>query len=110
MDVTELMIGPSKRASDVALAGSMKLVSAAETVIAHVVALRAEEVAAQPAAEAAPARRSRRPPRAEPEVIKKGKKEEEAPEPKEKGQEEVSRHVPGGRSGESGRGVRAHAA
>src|SRR5215467_7147157 len=51
VDVTELMIGQSKRASDVALSGSMKLVSSAETVIAHVVALRAEEA---PAAEAAP--------------------------------------------------------
>ena len=84
----------------------MKLVSAPDTVIAHVVALRAEEVvaavegaAAEPAAGAA----------AEPEVIKKGKKEEEAPA-EGKGQEEVRRHVPGGRSGESGRGVCAHAA
>ena len=76
VDVTELLIGQSKRASDVALAGTIKLVSAPDTVIAHVVALRAEaepvaapEAAATPAAGAAPA--------AEPEVIKKGKKEEE---------------------------------
>jgi large subunit ribosomal protein L25 len=74
VDVTELMIGQSRRASDVALAGSMKLVSASDTVIAHVVALRAEAEAA-PAAEgaAAPAATAG----AEPEVIKKGKKEEE---------------------------------
>ena len=65
------MIGQSKRASDVALSGSMKLVSAPDTVIAHVVALRAEAVAT--AAEAA-----RRAAAAEPEVVKKGKKEEEA--------------------------------
>ena len=79
VDVTELMIGQSKRASDVALSGSMKLVSAPDTVIAHAVALRAEEVAA-PAAEAAavPEAGAAATP-AEPEVIKKGKKEEEAP-------------------------------
>jgi large subunit ribosomal protein L25 len=75
VDVTELMIGMSKRASDVPLTGSMKLVGAPDTVIAHAVALRAEEVA--PAAETAavtPAAGAA----AEPEVIKKGKKEEEA--------------------------------
>ena len=43
---------------------------------------------------------------AEPEVIKKGKKEESRARRGE-GQEEVARHVPGGRSGEPGRGVRA---
>jgi large subunit ribosomal protein L25 len=78
VDVSELMIGQSKRAADVALSGSMKLISAPDTVIAHVVTLRAEEAA--PAAEAeaaAPAAGAAAP--AEPEVIKKGKKEEEAP-------------------------------
>jgi large subunit ribosomal protein L25 len=72
-DVTELMIGQSKRASDIAMAGSMRLVSSPESVIAHVVALRAEETTTEAAAapEGAPAA-------AEPEVIKKGKKEEEA--------------------------------
>ncbi len=79
VDVTELMIGQNKRASDVQLAGSVKLVSSPETVIAHVVALRAEEEAAAPAAEAAPATPAAGTPGAEPEVIKKGKKEEEAP-------------------------------
>ena len=54
------MIGQSKRASDMALTGSMKLVSAPETVIAHVVALRAEEVR-RPPPRLLP-RRSRRPP------------------------------------------------
>ena len=58
VDVTELMIGQSKRCSDVALAGSMKLVSSPETVIAHIVALRAEEV--EPAA-AKPRSRRRKP-------------------------------------------------
>jgi len=82
VDVTELMIGQAKRASDVALTGSMKLVSSPDTVIAHSVALRAEEVAAPteaaavtPVAGAVPA---------EPEVIKKGKKEEEGAADKEK--------------------------
>jgi len=78
VDVTELMIGQAKRASDVALTGSMKLISDPATVIAHSVAMRAEEVvapvegavAATPEAGAAVA---------EPEVIKKGKKDEEAP-------------------------------
>jgi large subunit ribosomal protein L25 len=81
VDVTELMIGQAKRASDVALSGSMKLVSAPETVIAHSVAMRAEEVVEPTAAEAAAAavtpEAGATP--AEPEVIKKGKKEEEAP-------------------------------
>jgi large subunit ribosomal protein L25 len=76
VSVADLMIGQSKRASDVGLAGSMKLVSSPDTVIAHVVALRAEEVAA-PAAGAEGAAAT--PAAAEPEVIKKGKKEEEAP-------------------------------
>ena len=77
VDVTELMIGQAKRASDVALTGSMKLVSSPETVIAHSVALRAEEVAApvEGAVAATPAAGAAA---AEPEVIKKGKKEEEA--------------------------------
>jgi large subunit ribosomal protein L25 len=79
VNVSELMIGQSKRASDVEVSGSMKLVSDPQTVIAHIVALRAEEVAA-PVEGAAPAAEAV----AEPEVAKKGKKEEEAPE-KEKG-------------------------
>ena len=70
IDVSELSIGQSVRASDVVLAGSMKLVSNAEAVISHVVNLRAEEPTA--AAEGAAPTGA-----AEPEVIKKGKKEEE---------------------------------
>jgi large subunit ribosomal protein L25 len=84
VDVTELMIGQSKRASDVALSGSMKLVSSPETVIAHAVALRAEEVAAPAEGAVAPEAAAGTTP-AEPEVIKKGKKEEEAPAAEEKG-------------------------
>ncbi|MBI1786186.1 MAG: 50S ribosomal protein L25 [Acidobacteria bacterium] len=85
LDVTELMIGQSVRASHIALSGSMKLLSPPEAVVAHLVVLRAEAVAEPaPAAEGvAPAEP------AEPEVIKKGKKEEEgaaepAPEKKKK--------------------------
>jgi large subunit ribosomal protein L25 len=81
VDVGELMIGQNLRASDVVLGGSIKLISSPEQVIAHVVALKAE-VVETPAAEAGPAAP------AEPEVIKKGKKEEEAaaePEKPEKG-------------------------
>ncbi|HUA17145.1 MAG TPA: 50S ribosomal protein L25 [Bryobacteraceae bacterium] len=71
MDVGELMIGQNLRAGDIPVTGSMKLVSAPEQVIAHVVALKAEVEA--PAAEAGVAPAAP----AEPEVIKKGKKEEE---------------------------------
>jgi large subunit ribosomal protein L25 len=78
LDVTELLVGQSKRASDVPVSGSMKLLSAPDTVIAHIVTLRAEEVAATPDAVAAPAA-------AEPEVAKKGKKEEEPAAAPEKG-------------------------
>ncbi len=80
VDVTELMIGQSRRASDVALAGSMKLLSSAETVIAHVVALRGEAEATPEAAVATPEAAAT----SEPEIIKKGKKEEEAAEEKGK--------------------------
>src|SRR5579872_1092596 len=75
IDVTELLIGQSKRASDIPFGASIKLVSSPDTVIAHCVALKAvveptpAEAAAVPVAEGATP--------AEPEVIKKGKKEEE---------------------------------
>jgi large subunit ribosomal protein L25 len=72
VDVTELMIGQAKRASDLVLAGSAKLVSPAEAVIAHVVSLRPEEEPAAAATTEAAA-----PAAGEPEVVKKGKKEEE---------------------------------
>lgn len=78
IDVTELMIGQSIRASEIPLSGSMKLVSQPESVLAHVVTLRAEaEAAATPAAEAEAAAT---PAAGEPEVAKKGKKEEEEAE------------------------------
>jgi large subunit ribosomal protein L25 len=66
LDVTPLMIGMNLRAQDVPMSGSMKLLTAPEKVIAHVVAQRggAAEAEAAPGA------------KAEPEVAKKGKKEE----------------------------------
>src|SRR5712675_1220833 len=75
LDVTNLMIGMALRASDIQFdATKMKLVTETERVIAHVVALRVEEEkpADTVAAEAATP--------AEPEVIKKGKKEVEGEE------------------------------
>jgi large subunit ribosomal protein L25 len=71
VDVTELVIGQSIRAGDIPLSGSLKLLSPADSVISHVVSLKAEE---EPAAvETVTAGTGA----AEPEVIKKGKKEEE---------------------------------
>src|SRR5579859_5398192 len=79
VDVTSLMIGQSVRASSIPLAGEMRLLSNAEAVIAHVVAMRAEEVAPAATAEVAPTAEGVA--GAEPEVIKKGKKEEEGEAP-----------------------------
>jgi large subunit ribosomal protein L25 len=68
VDVTDLTIGQTIRASDIPLTGSMKLVSLPDAVISHVVSLRAEEATtAATGGTAAP----------EPEVTKKGKKEAE---------------------------------
>ena len=90
VDVSELMIGKQLRVGDLPIdAAKIKLVSDPQRVVAHVVALRAEEEkpAEAVAAEAAVP--------AEPEVIKKGKKEAEegeegaaaAPAAEEKGKE-----------------------
>jgi large subunit ribosomal protein L25 len=80
VNVAELSVGEARRASDIPLSGSMKLVSHSDAVIAHVVVLRAEAEAAPAAAVEGEA------PAAEPEVIKKGKKEEEeGAEAEEKG-------------------------
>jgi large subunit ribosomal protein L25 len=80
VDVSELLIGKHLRASDLPIdPAKMKLITDPARVIAHVVALRVEEEKpAEVAAVEAVA------PPAEPEVIKKGKKEvegEEAAEP-----------------------------
>jgi large subunit ribosomal protein L25 len=76
VDVSALMIGQSLRAGDVPLAGSMKLISHADHVICHVVALRTSVEEAAPADAAAAGEV-----KAEPEVMKKGKKEEEGAAP-----------------------------
>src|SRR5580704_16263978 len=78
VDVTELMIGQNLRAGEIPLGGSVKLVSAPEQVVAHVVTLKAE-VVETPVVEGATATA------AEPEVIKKGKKDEEGEAEPEKG-------------------------
>ena len=72
VDVSELMIGKQLRAGDLPIdAAKIKLVTDPQRVVAHVVALRAEE---EKPAEAAAAEAAAP---AEPEVIKKGKKEAE---------------------------------
>jgi len=74
VDVSELMIGQNIRIGQIQMGDSIRLVSQPDTVISHVVALRAEETpAAETGVETTPAGT----PAAEPEVIKKGKKEEE---------------------------------
>lgn len=73
VNVGELMIGQSVRAADIPMSGSMKLLSPSDAVISHVVSLRAEPAATTETAATA----GTAPATAEPEVIKKGKKEEE---------------------------------
>jgi large subunit ribosomal protein L25 len=68
IDVANLMLNQGIRASEIPLSGSMKLVSPPEHLIAHVISLRTSKEA-DAAATAA-----------EPEVMKKGKKEEPAAE------------------------------
>jgi large subunit ribosomal protein L25 len=68
VDVTELMIGSVIRVSELALKEGVRVLTAGEAVIAHVVGIK-EEAAAEVAAPAV----------AEPEVARKGKKDEVAP-------------------------------
>jgi large subunit ribosomal protein L25 len=80
-DVSGLMLGQQLRAGDLPIPSNLKLVTDPERVLAHVVALRVEEekpADAVAADAAAPA---------EPEVIKKGKKEAEG----EEGEEEAAK-------------------
>jgi large subunit ribosomal protein L25 len=88
VDVSELALGKHVRVSDIKVPDRVKVLTEPDVVIAHVVAPRAEEVAAVPEAAAAPAEGEAV---AEPEVIKKGKptaegeaEEKEKPEKKEK--------------------------
>lgn len=72
VDVTELTLGQNIRVSHLPVAANIKVLSDPNRVVAHVVALKAEEeVAVVEGAEAAAA---------EPEVIRKGKAEEEGAE------------------------------
>jgi large subunit ribosomal protein L25 len=71
IDVSGMNLSDALRASEVPLTGSMKLLSVADMVLAHVVSLRAEVVATPDAAVVADGK-------VEPEVAKKGKKEDEA--------------------------------
>jgi large subunit ribosomal protein L25 len=72
VDVTEMMIGKQLRAGDLPIdANKVKLLTDPQRVLAHVVMLKKEE---EPAPEAAVAAETAP---AEPELIKKGKKEEE---------------------------------
>ena len=83
LDVSHLMIGMHLRAADIAIdPNKVKLLTDPERVIAHVVALRAEE---EKPAEAAPVEGAAP---AEPEVIKKGKKEVEGEEAAEGGEKQ----------------------
>ncbi len=82
IDVSELMLGQAVRAGDLKMTGSMKLLSPAESVISHVVAMKAEETTAT--AEGAEPTAAAASTTSEPEVIKKGKKEEEGAAPDDK--------------------------
>jgi large subunit ribosomal protein L25 len=73
VEVGELMLNQSIRAGEIKLPDTITLVSPPEAVISHVVALKAEPEP-EAAAEGTPAAAT-----SEPEVIKKGKKDEEAP-------------------------------
>ena len=69
VNVSELMIGNSIRVSDLAVKDGVRVMTAPDVVIAHVVGIKEEAAPAAEAVTAAP----------EPEVAKKGKKEEAAP-------------------------------
>lgn len=73
VDVTELMIGNNIRVSDLKVGDGIRVLTAPDAVIAHVVGIK-EEAAAAPAEGVAATP-------AEPEVAKKGKKEEEGAAP-----------------------------
>ncbi len=75
VDVTELMIGSAIRVSELKPKDGVRILAAPEAVIAHVVGIK-EEVAPAAEAVAVPGAAA-----AEPEVVKKGKKEEEGAAP-----------------------------
>lgn len=74
VDVTELLIGKNLRVSDLPLGPNVKVLSEASRVVAHVVVLKAVEEKPAEAVEVVPV---------EPELIRKGKAEEEEGEAEE---------------------------
>jgi large subunit ribosomal protein L25 len=80
VDVSELMLHQGIRVRDLAVQPKWKPVSDADMMLVHVIMPKAEEVVAAPGAEAGAVPAVP----AEPEVIKKGKKEEDKVEEKEK--------------------------
>jgi large subunit ribosomal protein L25 len=80
VDVSDLMLHQGVRVRDLAAQPKWKPVSEADMMLVHVIMPKAEEVVAAPAAEAGAVPAVP----AEPEVIKKGKKEEDKVEEKEK--------------------------
>jgi len=77
VDVTDLGINGALRISDLVAPAKVKILEDADQVVVHVVSVK-EEVAAAPGV-AAPVEGEAAAAPAEPEVLKKGKKEEEAP-------------------------------
>ena len=75
VDVQDLVIGQNVRASQVPISDKVELRSSPDTVICHVIALRTSEAEAEAEEEGVPAEEA-----AEPEVLKKGKPEEESKE------------------------------
>ena len=78
VDVTDLGINESLRVSDLQVPAKVKVLEAPDQVVVHVVSVK-EEVAPTTAAVAPVAEGEAAAPTTEPEVIKKGKKEEEEP-------------------------------
>ena len=84
VDVNDLGINYALRVSDIPAIAKVKVLSPADQVVVHVVSVKEEVVAPAPGVAAAPVEgEAAAAPAAEPEVIKKGKKEEEPPAEKE---------------------------
>ena len=76
-DVSELALNGSLRVSDLPVNVKVKILESPDQIVVHVVSVKEEAVPAPGAAAAAEGEAAAAP--AEPEVLKKGKKEEEAP-------------------------------
>jgi large subunit ribosomal protein L25 len=77
LNVADLGINEALRVSDLIAPAKVKILEAADQVVVHIVSVKEEVVAAPGAVAAAEGEAAAVP--AEPEVVKKGKKEEEAP-------------------------------